>query len=797
MNRGILPVLSLILSLAGVAASAQQATDTDLLKQQKISNTETIVVTAPGEARVEQELPGTALLEETPGTSPVKLLAKLPSVNFQSADPFGAYEWAVRISVRGFNQSQLGFTLDDIPLGDMSYGNWNGLHISRAIIDENIGRMVMSQGTGALETASNSNLGGTVQFYSDDPKDKRGFNVQQSFGSFNSVRTFARFDSGLIGGTSKFYLAGAYNLTDKWRGHGDVGQNYWQVNGKYVRNIGTRGQLALFADLSSRHEVDYQDVNKVWVNKLGYNWDNYGNWANATQAAYACAYDYGLSSTATAYPGKVANLDRINEDACDAGYFAGAGIRKDELAGLTYKTAITDHLTWKTVLYGHGNDGAGLWFMPSAELGSQALYSYILGTSGSPIMMRSSEYGIKRGGVLSSLAYETDRNKLEGGIWYEKEKFQLNRRFYLTSAAGPVHALDTLPKNPFYTQWGYDFDSDVFQFHLQDVFKATKNLTFEAGFKTALTNLDGKLAHFDTPVLMGYTKDYFAQGARNTNKPFLPQVGVDYKLDSKSELFADAAYNVRTFQAGGHGYGASPWNTTQAGFDAVKNTLKPETSWTEEAGYRYTDNKISAQISYFHVNFNDRLLSFSQGAAIAGGASLLGNAGGVTTNGVDTSVSLHLGKLWTLYNAFTWNQSTYDDNVSYYKNGAFQTYYTKGKINVDTPKLLYKNSLDYKNGSFFGHLGSDYMSTRYFTYSNDGSVSDRFLTDLNLGYGKQQLGAFKDFKAQLNVTNLLNSQYWATIGTNGFVYSDPQSVNDNTLQVGSPRAISGTLSIRF
>ena len=50
-----------------------------------------------------------------------------------SSDPFGAYEWATRISVRGFGQEQLGFTLDGVPLGNMAYGNDNGLHISRAI----------------------------------------------------------------------------------------------------------------------------------------------------------------------------------------------------------------------------------------------------------------------------------------------------------------------------------------------------------------------------------------------------------------------------------------------------------------------------------------------------------------------------------------------------------------------------------------------------------------------------------------------------------------------------------------
>ena len=89
-----------------------------------------------------------------PGTSPLKSIEKLPGVNFQAADPFGAYEWSTRITVRGFNQNRLGFTLDDVPLGDMTYGNHNGLHISRAIPSELVGRVVLSQGTGSIDTAS-------------------------------------------------------------------------------------------------------------------------------------------------------------------------------------------------------------------------------------------------------------------------------------------------------------------------------------------------------------------------------------------------------------------------------------------------------------------------------------------------------------------------------------------------------------------------------------------------------------------------------------------------------------------
>ena len=92
---------------------------------------EEVNVISEGETRDVQSINEKLLLESTPGTSPISVLAHLPSVSVTGADPYGAYEWAVRISVRGFNQNQLGFTLDDVPLGDMSYGNLNGLHVGQ------------------------------------------------------------------------------------------------------------------------------------------------------------------------------------------------------------------------------------------------------------------------------------------------------------------------------------------------------------------------------------------------------------------------------------------------------------------------------------------------------------------------------------------------------------------------------------------------------------------------------------------------------------------------------------------
>ena len=818
MIRGHFSSHLALVILFGAAVAAAQGPSTEAPadptpEQPKITTTETVVVTAPGEFRVEQELQSPALIEEAPGTSPIKSIAQLPSVNFQAADPYGSYEWAVRISVRGFNQNQLGFTLDDIPLGDMSYGNWNGLHISRAITDENVGRIVLSQGTGALETASTSNLGGTLQFYSADPSDTRGFQVNQAIGSFSAYRTVARFESGLLPNHTKFYLTGAYQLSDKWRGHGDIGQNYWQLNGKLVHFVGDKGVLSVFVDVSDRREVDYQDVNKIWVQKLGYNWDNYGNWAQSVQAANAFWYAAAGIGTPTNYPAPVSSL-ASNEDQVDAGYYGGAGLRKDVLGGISYKQALGDHLTWKATAYGHRNDGRGLWFTPYTptynDIYTDNPFDFV-----SPVSERTSEYGISRGGLLTSLAYETGRNKLEGGFWFEGERWNLARRYYPTSTTSAMHSLYDFPSHPFITQWEYVFNTTVYDAHLQDLFKVNDKLTLAAGFKTEETLTDGELsASFlsNPPILpaatqsllgIGYVPGKYAQGSLTSGKPFLPQFGANYKLDKNNEIFGDAAYNVRSYQPGGYGFGNSPWGTTQAGFDTLKTTLKPETSWTEEAGFRSSSKLYSAQASYFHVNFSNRLLAFASGKGIQGNPSLLNNVGGVTTNGIDGAVTFKLGSMVSLYNGATWNKSTFDSNVvtadgtCLYKDTAGNCMSIKGKIMVDTPEGLYKTSLDWNKSGAFANLGADYLSTRYFTYTNDGSVGGRFLAEFGAGYKREELGAFKELKAQLNVYNLMNSAYYASIGTNGFSGSDPLSLANNTLQVGSPRTLVGTLSVRF
>ena len=118
---------------------------------------------------------------------------------------------------------------------------------------------------------------------------------------------------------------------------------------------------------------------------------------------------------------------------------------------------------------------------------------------------------------------------------------------------------------------------------------------------------------------------------------------------------------MRAFQ--GAATGTTPYATTVAGFNAIKDTLKPETSDDFEAGWRTHAKLYEATLAAYLVNFHDRLLGVQQGAGIQGNPTVLSNVGGVRSYGLEAALSLRLmpGLTWT--NSFSESRSTYQDDV--------------------------------------------------------------------------------------------------------------------------------------
>ncbi len=774
ISRRLLAGTALLACLPSIAcaedlALAASATAGDVSADSSAAGNAEIVVLGFGQARQVQTISDLDINRLTPGTTPIKAISKLPGVNYQAADAFGAYEWSSRITLRGFNQNQLGFTLDGVPLGDMSYGNSNGLHISRAIISENTGAAAVAQGSGALGTASTSNLGGTIEFTSVAPKDTFDLVGSATYGSDSTYRGFVRLESGdITGGGLKGYLSYAYLKTDKWKGYGEQKQH--QVNAKIVQDLGDRGSITGFFNFSDRREQDYQDLSLDLIDRLGYNNDNI---ANNFPLALRLAKIYANQNAGTGpqpYPGFGTTFPAPYKTVDDVYYDAG-GLRRDYLAGATFDSKLTDHLSLKVTGYYHSNHGQGVWYLP-----------YTATPGGAAISVRTTEYDIRRGGVLGHVAYDTEDNHLEIGGWYESNNFQNARRFY-GLADQQTASLPTLEfkKNPFFTQFDAKFDTVTAMYYVSDRL-TLGDLTVSGGWK-------GYRVTNDATRIVGT----LAAGRITARDWFLPQAGVLYRINDSAELFASFTQNMRAFTSAA--VGGSPFATTQAGLDLIGNSLKPERSDTYEAGGRFRMDGFQASVAGYYVDFTNRLLSLPNGTGGAGNPTTLQNVGSVRNYGVELTALYKIMPALSLFGSYSYNRSEYRDDVISTAFGSVGqvAIATKGKTVPDSPKHLLKGEIVYDDGTFLARVGADYMSKRFFSFENDVSVPGRVLMDATIGYTFGGEGALKGFAIEGSVTNLTDKKFVSTIGSNGF-----GARGDNqTLLAGAPRQFFVTLRRGF
>ncbi len=715
-----------------------------------------ILVFGKRATRQTQEISPADIALLPPGTSTMKAIEKLPSVNFQSADPFGNYEWSERLTIRGFNQNQLGFSLDGIPLGDQSYGNVNGLHTSRAISPENVALTRVTQGAGALGTQATNNLGGTVELFSREPSSRLGADSDLSYGTEDTLRTFIRFDTG--GEHARAYVSFAHLGLDKWKGFGKQIQN--MINAKGVVDIGTTKVTATY-DYSDRREQDYQDLSLDMIRRLGYDNDNIANnFPLAVQIAWVGANrgDTGAPitnpSAGTVYPAPYSSVDDV--------YYDASGLRRDHLASVNVSAPLSANAHLSLTGYYHHNRGEGIWFTP-----------YVPSPSGVPISVRTTEYGISRGGVFGSFDTFIGANHVTVGGWYETNDFDQARRFYgLDSLTESTRSAREYQRTPFFTQWQFAFTTKTLQYHARDDI-AFGDLTLSLGAKGF------NVTNEANPIISGGR----AAGHIRARDWFQPQAGLNYKFGPNGELFADFARVTRAFVSAAT---TGPFSTTQAGFDAIKNSLKPEQSDTYEVGGRFRSGGFSGTVGAYYVNFRNRLLAITTGAGIVGNPSVLQNVGKVRSYGIELAGNYNFGSGLRAFGSYSYNDSTYRDDVV---NALGQTIARiAGKSTVDSPHHLTSAELAYDGPILIGRVAVNYMSKRYFTYTNDQSVPGRAIADVMIGAHLPTI-PLRNAEIQLNVTNVFDKRYVATIGSNGF----GNSGDNQTLLAGAPREFLATL----
>ena len=814
-------MLSLGAALPTAALAADDAADAAAGDAEAV-DAGSIVVTGAKTTRSATALSEAEIQKILPGVSPLKAIQTLPGVLYVTADPWGNNEQNAQIFIHGFQGNQLGYTMDGVPLGDQSYGNYNGLAPQRAVISENVGRVVVATGAGDLATASNSNLGGTVETFSSDPLKEFGVQAAQTLGSYDASRTYVRIDSGDLGGGNAAYISGVRQRARAWDFDGI--QKGWQANAKFV-NEGDHGKITLY--------FDYNDMTQPNEDATVFFKPSAAGTATPVQlyTPYTKPFFFpDFDGYRTGYLTALGNSPAA-QDSNYRNYYSDAQ-RTDYLGYAKFDANLADKVTWSNTIYYHHNDGAGVVAGPlgqsitvaqayldpayatlpancrftgnangirptacTALTDAQAAAAgaaLVAATGGSGLITRTTEYRIDRGGMISAMNLDLGNHKVEFGAWYEHNSTTQWRRWYAVPVSNPALSTPYVrPRevmDPLFTQYQGEARIEQLQLHVQDTWQVSDRLLVQGGFKTSAQWATGRFPIQPVVGSLGGTTA-LPEGKIDTKEWFLPAFGATYDVNGHEQVYFNVQKNLRQYQAYLAG-GGGPWFTgSQAAFDAFADEGKPETSWTYEAGLRTSRTfgggiGFQAQINYYHVDFQDRLLAIPTnpggiaGSGITGGTSTLVNVGDVKTDGVDAAFTLRFGDTFSFYNATSYNLSKYKNDYTstalgigaatdtciggYLVVGGIVP--TCGKQLPGTPKWMNKTVATLNVGPFEVQAIGDYVGKRFATFTNDAGVSSYFLTSLRVA-ARVPDGALPLRKVELalNVTNLTDKEGVSTL----------------------------------
>jgi iron complex outermembrane receptor protein len=335
LKQALLTATILAAATPVLAQEAAPATEVDLVVVTGKRVSEASVAIGTDHATATVSITREALLSAPAGVTGLKMLESLPGFNVQANDALGMYEFGNSVSVRAFNFQQIGFLLDNIPMGRSD--QFGGSPIYRYVDNENLLRVTASAGAGDVALPSYASLGPIVDYFTQKPSETAGGSASYTRGSDALKRGFLRLESGKVGPFSG-YVSGSWIKGDLWRGPGTIDRKHYE--GKLRYDLGPVTSLSF----QTVHN-DYYDYDSPSITKAQY---------------FGTAGDvFGRSGRDFAYIGyvPVPGAVRLGGDGDRQLPMAVAGVpysnanyaqyykfavnkRKDHLYGLTFKTAI-------------------------------------------------------------------------------------------------------------------------------------------------------------------------------------------------------------------------------------------------------------------------------------------------------------------------------------------------------------------------------------------------------------------------------------------------------------------------
>ncbi|MGS2722943.1 TonB-dependent receptor domain-containing protein [Porticoccus sp. GXU_MW_L64] len=729
---------------------------------------------------------------QTPANDVLNFINRLPGVNVTQGDAIGSNDWSTRVSIRGMtngrSDSQVGYMVDGMPNGASNYGG--GQKPNRFIDSENVARINVGQNASDISSASNSALGGTVRYYSNDPSNEFAVKTQITGGDDELRRGFFRIDSGEVADGLTSYLSYSESSVASWIGAGSGDFDRQHADLKVVKDYDDGLTIKFKGSYNYRNENDFDSVS---------------------------LQDFRDDPTTDGL------VDVFSFDTVADFRPAWGGTRRDNAFSLEISKDNGEDGKFSVTPYYHKQSGAGwwappyVWSKPDGQIeGARGPREYFANTfardadgimtaaaspidvSGNPCLAglyandevafelnpafdcasaqrvatrRRSGYATDRLGFTAENEMYFGNHNVTVGAWFEYQDRDNGREWFFLDANDPG-TINPSQDDLFHRDFDRNFETATTRLYVEDRIDMDK---FEVTAGLVWHRVDTEYVSRIDSVNLEQTRD-----------ELLPKLGVVYRMDDSSEFFASYSRNVKMLSEGLLTSGDT-------------RLLNPETSDNVDLGYRWNGDKMGLVVQVFSQRFNDRLGSVN--VAASGGdifaetdANFL-NIGGVENNGLEFAMSYDISDTLSMYSSYSYLSAKYSET-----EGAGESIREGERIlNVPenqlfgeitwTPEALDRNLRLSLNVKHVGEVvGLNEQRDENQQVLRAGEALDAYtLVGLSATYSLQEVIGLKDLEFQLNAINLLDEQYLSgTDGDQGGLYF-----------LGAPQTLSMTIRASF
>ena len=696
-------------------------------------------------------------------------LSLLPGINTFNHDATGLFGGG--LNVRGFDVTQLGFTINGVPVNDS--GRYSVF--PQEYVDlENICTQQISQGNPDVESPHVGATGGSINIVSCDPEEKRRLRVAQTIGQLSLSRTFVRLDSGRFANNMlKTFISASHTQADKWKGAGGAKRDHFDA--AFSLDLSPDNRILGSVMYNKAVNNNIQTLNLTQLNTLGY-YADYSTTFTPPQQFYKLAlnpFENAIVSVSGSF--KLAENTYLKvQPYLWYGYGTG-GVQQRALS----ETAFLNTATGKT--------GAGRDLNGDGD------------TLDTVIVASSSVTKTNRPGVTTEISHLWGNHQMKLGFWYERAQHR---------QTGPAVAVDAngnpadqwlrdgrilRPDGSQYNSRDWLTTSPAYQTYFSDTFSFMNDRGI-VNFGARALNITRKFTNFANE---GGTTTYRIEKSFND---ILPQLGARFNIDREQQVFANVGKNFRAPP----NFAYAPTNgnvtiNTTNGVATLTGDVKAETSINTDVGYRYQGKALTFSATAFNVDFKDRQANAFDSNTLK---SIYTNAGKARTRGVEMELGTVPVNGWSAYGSLTFQKSKVLNDIKVRNNtrpAEPEFLPTTGKQFALTPQMLAGLSLQYSEGPFYVRAKGKKTGRQYATLMNDEAVPSYMTADLDAGYKFGDFMFVKNSLLRLNVSNIGNTKY-RNPSSGTVLNAKPvgtQLAGNVFYYLGAPRFFSVTLSADF